>query len=330
MGEDHDAGYKLLFSHPEIVRDLLAGFVPFPWARRLELAAFERVNASYVGDAGQQRHDDMVWGLRVGGEWLYVYLLLEFQACNDHWMALRMQVYVGLLCQDLVRRHQLTSGGRLPPVLPIVLYSGSEPWSASTTLTGVMLAPPSGLAPFQPRQRYLLIDQRRCGTAHPAQERNLVAALFSLERTRERADLERVVSDLSEWLRAPHNASLRSSVARWIAARLRYQLKLTNMVTTRDLSEVQIMITQQFETWADQLLYEGRQEGQQEGRQEGFEQGRLATEKNRLIWMLQKRFGPLPAPVGARIATAPVEMIEQWFDRLFEAATLDEVLRDRP
>ena len=25
---DHDHGYKRLFSHPEMIRDLLAGFVP--------------------------------------------------------------------------------------------------------------------------------------------------------------------------------------------------------------------------------------------------------------------------------------------------------------
>lgn len=33
MAHDDDSGYKQLFSHPEMVRDLLAGFVPFPWAR---------------------------------------------------------------------------------------------------------------------------------------------------------------------------------------------------------------------------------------------------------------------------------------------------------
>ncbi|MES2740317.1 MAG: Rpn family recombination-promoting nuclease/putative transposase [Pseudomonadota bacterium] len=336
MGQDHDASYKLLFSHPEMVRDLLTAFAPFPWARQLELAAFERVNASYVGDAGQQRHDDMVWRLRIGGEWLYVYLLLEFQSCDDHWMALRMQVYLGLLCQDLVRRGQLTSGGQLPPLLPIVLYSGAAPWRASITLGGLMLTPPPGLAPFQPRQRYLLIDQWRCRTARRGQARNLVATLFSLEHSRERADLERLLGDLAQWLRAPHNAALRSSVARWIAARLRYQDKRTTMMSAEDLSEVQIMVTQQFETWADQWLHEGRQEGLREGlkkgiqkgMQKGLEQGRLAAEQRRLASLLEKRFGPLPAPVGERIAAAPSGQIDRWFDRLFESATLEELLQD--
>lgn len=103
MASDDDTAYKQLFAHPEMVRDLLLGFVPGTWVGQLDLASFERVSGSYVGDGGQQRHSDMVWKVRLAGDWIYVYLLLEFQSRSDPWMALRMQVYVGLLYQDLVR-----------------------------------------------------------------------------------------------------------------------------------------------------------------------------------------------------------------------------------
>ena len=36
----------------------------------------------------------------------------------------RPLVYTGLLYQDLIRRGALDDAGRLPPVLPIVLYNG--------------------------------------------------------------------------------------------------------------------------------------------------------------------------------------------------------------
>ncbi|UTY56702.1 hypothetical protein HPQ68_05595 [Massilia sp. erpn] len=32
-----------------------------------------------------------------GRQWLYLYILLEFQSTPDPWMALRMQVYIGLM-----------------------------------------------------------------------------------------------------------------------------------------------------------------------------------------------------------------------------------------
>ncbi|HAB08131.1 MAG TPA: transposase, partial [Alcanivorax sp.] len=45
------------------------------------------------------RHGDAVWRIRWGEEWLYVYLLLEFQSSVDRFMALRIMVYTGLLHQ---------------------------------------------------------------------------------------------------------------------------------------------------------------------------------------------------------------------------------------
>ncbi|MCP4679032.1 MAG: Rpn family recombination-promoting nuclease/putative transposase, partial [Deltaproteobacteria bacterium] len=108
---DKDHSYKLLFSHPEMVRDLLQGFVLEEWVNDLDFSTLERVNGSYVADDLRDREDDVVWRVRFGGKWLYVYLLLEFQSTVDRFMALRIMTYVGLLYQDLVRAKQLTEGG---------------------------------------------------------------------------------------------------------------------------------------------------------------------------------------------------------------------------
>lgn len=345
MAEEHDTGYKQLFSHPEMVRDLLSGFVPYEWARHLELKAFERVSASYVSDAGRQRHDDMVWRLNLGGEWLYVYLLLEFQSRNDRWMALRMQVYVGLLCQDLVKRRELTRDGKLAPVLPIVLYNGAARWTASTDLAQLMLAPPEGLAPLQPGQRYLLIDRSSYDGGHLGAQFNLVAALFRLEQFRNAEDLVDIVASLAEWLNAGECEPLRTSLVRWIAARLRHQLKSPNMVLPSDLAEVRTMFTRKFETLADEWEHngiqkgllqglqqgrqegkqEGLQEGRQEGRQEGWQEGQLQADRSRLRFLLHKRFGQLPPAVAAAIDAATTDQLERWFEHLLDATSLDQL-----
>jgi predicted transposase YdaD len=91
MSGDHDLGYKQLFAYPELVRDLLAGFTPFACFRGLAPSAFERVNASYVSERFSERHGDMVWRVRIAEQFVYVYLLLEFQSRAERWMALRMQ-----------------------------------------------------------------------------------------------------------------------------------------------------------------------------------------------------------------------------------------------
>lgn len=49
----------------------------------LDLTTLERCSGSDVTDDLRDRADDIVWRLRWGTDWLYVYLLLEFQSSVD-------------------------------------------------------------------------------------------------------------------------------------------------------------------------------------------------------------------------------------------------------
>ena len=44
----YDTGYKLLFSHPEMVRDLLIGYMPGERLNEGDFTSLNRVNGSYV------------------------------------------------------------------------------------------------------------------------------------------------------------------------------------------------------------------------------------------------------------------------------------------
>ncbi|MBF0626332.1 MAG: Rpn family recombination-promoting nuclease/putative transposase, partial [Magnetococcales bacterium] len=181
---DQDSGYKRIFSHPEMVRDLLVGFVKEEWIGQLDFTTLERVGGSYVTDDLRERMDDVIWRLRWGDEWLYIYLLLEFQSTVDPLMAVRMMVYVGLLYQDLAKSGQVKQGEQLPPVLPVVLYNGKPAWTVARDVGDLIATVPGGLDRYRPRMRYLLIDEVRYGDAELATMRNLAAALFRLEKSR--------------------------------------------------------------------------------------------------------------------------------------------------
>lgn len=145
MNKAHDSSYKLLFSEPEIIIDLLQGFVHEPWVKELDFSTLEKVSGSYITDDLRSREDDVIWRVKYQQSWIYVYLLIEFQSTIDNYMAVRLMTYMGLLYQDLIKTKQLTANKQLPPIFPVVLYNGEKRWDAATELKDLIVKVPGGL-----------------------------------------------------------------------------------------------------------------------------------------------------------------------------------------
>ncbi len=130
---NHDHSYKQLFSHPELIRDLLIGFIQEEWVSDLDLDTLERTNGSYVSDDLREREDDIIWRVKLSDSWIYIYLLIEFQSTVDQYMAVRLMTYIGLLYQDLQKTDNLQPDGKLPQYYPlsyIMANSNGMPQSA--------------------------------------------------------------------------------------------------------------------------------------------------------------------------------------------------------
>jgi predicted transposase/invertase (TIGR01784 family) len=331
MNSQADTLYKQLFAHPEMLRELLTGFLEADWAATLSVGAFERVNASYASERGKARHDDMVWRVNVGGEWVYVYILLEFQSRSDRWMALRMQVYIGLLYQDLVRQRQLSHGRKFPPVIPVVLYSGRRPWRAATELAELTLPPPEGLEAFQPRQKYLLVEQRwnQSVDVHS----NVLAIIFQLLRSTNDADLRAALRLFAERVKAPDLQPARASLMRWLQSTLRLEFSELDVDTEEKMD---ILFNQRFKRYEDLLEYEaiekgrkkghqeglaegldeGRQQGIQQGMQQGMQQGLRLALQDILQLSDPNNGGELPGYIAEKIHVADIDQLSEWIKSL--------------
>lgn len=316
---DHDHAYKLLFSHAELVADLVRGFVHEDWVRHLDFATLEKVNGSYVVDDLREREDDVIWRARFGVDWLYVYLLLEFQSTVDPYMAVRILTYLGLLYQDLIRAGQTVPDGHLPPVLPMVLYNGLRRWDAPVEVADLIVPVPGGLDTYRPHLRYLLLDEGRYAESDLAPQRNLAAALFRLENSRTPQDVARVLASLVTWLEAPEQTSLRRAFTVWLKrVFLPGKLPGVEFDTLNDLQEVRSMLAERVQAWTEEWERQGLEKGLEKGRQEG--------EAVLLLRLLERRFGPLGEQVQARVREADADTLLRWGERVLTAASIEEVL----
>ena len=192
----HDENYKKIFAFPRVIEDLLRAFVPGDWLQEVNFATLDKLSTEYISDELLKRHGDNVWRMRLRKNWLYLLLLVEFQSTDDPLMALRIHTYTGLLYQELARNGQLDAEGRLPAVLPLVLYNGDEPWESPLQM-GELIAPVGPLlAPYQPAQRYFVLDERRL-QADDLPSRNRMSAVIALEQSRSPRDVARVADMLA-------------------------------------------------------------------------------------------------------------------------------------
>ncbi|MDO4232246.1 MAG: Rpn family recombination-promoting nuclease/putative transposase [Lautropia sp.] len=329
MSRSDDASYKLLFSSPELVRDLVLGFIPDEWLHSLDYSTLEKLPGSYVSDDLRHRADDVIWRVRTGEDWVYLYLLIEFQSSPDRWMAVRMMTYLGLLYQDLIRRKELSAGRRLPPVLPIVLYNGDARWTAATDIADLIPKAPGLVAQYLPRLKYLLLDESELARrADLSQLKNLMAAVVRLEHPENETAIIALIDELNEWLQG--EPELRRLFAIWIRALLlRRNKEAWALPKVQDLKELRMGLAEKVERWAKEHEQRGEQRGRQEGLREGLEKGQAegAQQAQTLILqrLLARRFGELPPQILGKIQHASPGQVDTWIDRVLDAPTLEAI-----
>ena len=324
---EHDAGYKSLFSHPEMVEDLLRGFVQENWVRDLDFSTLEKVPGNYVTPKRSTRESDIVWRLRwKNGRVLYVYLLMEFQSTVDSSMALRMMVYLGLFYQDLLKRGEITPSGKLPPVLPLVLYNGYPLWGAAREVSELIEEVPGGLELYRPQLRYCLLDEMRMADSELESLRNLAAAVFRLEKSFDTEAMELALEAASEWLRAPGLEELRKSFTDWVLKiLLPSRIRGVRFPELLDLEEVKTMLAESGFSWSDRWEREGMEKGLQQGRQEERQEA-LTKARGVLLRDLERRFGPLPEDFRRRMeAVASIEELTELSIRAGAASSLADL-----
>ena len=185
------------------------------------------------------------------------------------------------------------------------------------TRQGDLLDPvPPSLQPYQPRMRYMLIDEGEWVRAGRLPKDNLASLLFQLEHNQGIEHAGHLLHTLCKRLQAPEHAELYRAFGQWV----RYVLlprgwpKSISLPDSEDLTEITRMTTTVPHSRDWTLKF--RQEGQQEG------QAAL------LARQLERRFGALPDDVRSRLASASLEQLETWSLNFVDATALDEVFGD--
>ena len=358
-----DPTYKQIFAHEFMVEELMRWFVAdlrgaHELVDALDFGRMLRLQEqSVTGDPEKSVRyaDDMVWRVMFRGRledegdhaWLYLVLVLEFQAEVDFLMPLRIRNYVDNFHMEKLRGKKFLSASRLSPVLPIVIYNGNSPWSAAPRV--IDLVTPGATRNERGRSNiasradslfagdgYLLLDTHRLA-ADDLRMDNAAALLAGLENP----SLERIaaqVAALRHRLDAPELKPLKELMLQWARRvsrrRLNLNLGIDDMAEVDRLHEsgqLEVFLTERALAEREGLRAEGRAEGRTEGRAEGraegVEQG-IAAERDLLRRQAARKFdaGTAERLAGLLERIDDPERLAEAGDWIIECADGDELI----
>jgi hypothetical protein len=341
-GFEFDRFLHRFFENAKVVADFVRGFVDpeidgFD-ASTIDFEHMTRLNTKFYPAklAKKFRDGDMIWRLpRRGGDAIYLVLLLEFQATPMRRMAVRTAGYNVLFWEQLPEE-ELLPDGSLPMVAQVVFYTGQTPWTAPTTIDGLLGVPPNDASRFrrmQVRSEYHILDVGAIREEMVANPDTAPAFLVDFLRDKRFFPSPEKVKKLVEWLkRNPGYEETRNlfyDMLTYPAKKLDPEGKLP---LPKNLEELAMgTLEARYEYFVNQFKAEGelkgRLEGELKGELKGRLEGELKGERKLLVRQLERRFGPLPEWAKGRIHSAESAALEEWGLRLLDAKSLEDVLR---
>jgi predicted transposase YdaD len=312
----HDSMLRAVFESPDVARAFFTTFLPSELVERLDLTRLEARPDHLIDPRLQWCATDVLYETSLDGLPAILYLLFEHQSSVDRWIPYRF-----LRSTDLVWSKALAENPsleRLPVVVPIVLTHARERWWAPMQLqdlVGEKGRLPSCLRDKVPRQSYFLFDLRAMTDGQivsMATTASLRLLLLILRNVRN--------PELGAMLRAWHEllgAVVREpSGLRVMELLLTYLAKAVPTMTQETLMQVGQMAGMDPELVEGSLAWRWLEEGREEGR---------GMARRLVLRMLSKRFGPLPSWVEQRVASSSIDDLDEWSERMLEAASLEEV-----
>ncbi len=314
----HDALFRHFVGRPSNAAARVRPVVAAALAARIDWASLCLESISFVSRHLRGTYSDLLFSARFNGRDAFVYILLEHQSSNDHFMALRMLDYLISIWNRYLRDHPESK--TLPLIIPIVVHASPEGrrWTAPTEIADLVDIDPDLRAAFDPhipRLRFLLDDLTAVTIDEIYARPNTPQTLALQVLLKTANDNKHLDNDLERLIPA-----LKSLNADDVTTILTYIVSVADTPDERlqpIVDRIGPEAKEAFVTTADRLRNKGRDEGRVEGR--------IATLRETLTELLTIRFGDLPAKIANAVDSADQDQLRRWMTRFATATSLNDM-----
>ncbi len=289
-------------------------YLPAHVSSLLQPKTFRLRKDSFVDASLQEYFSDLLYQVDFKeADQGFVYILFEHKSYPSRDIAFQLLRYMTRIWEYASKQ----SGGSLPPVIPVVLYHGTDKWSIPLNFASLYQGPESlrqSLCDFT----YYLCDLSTYTDEELKMGAMATVAVLLLKHIH-RDDLVERLTDVLGLLRAMNE----QTALEFLETILRYLGAATERVSVEDCRKaVQAAITDTGDLYMDRLLDQmvaehlakHRPKWVEEAMQEGMKEGTASL----TVRLLTRKFGCLDTALEDRVRQLPIEELERLGDELLD------------
>ena len=356
----HDSIVREFFTEPPFVEEILRFILPRDIAQTIDMGALIQCSEHLNDDEGTWGITDFLFKTRFKQAPIPLYLMLEHQSDDDHWMAPRIVHNICRLWDIQIAGNR--EGKTIAIVLAMVLAHPKRPWAAAHNIQDLIDGIndlPACIIPAIPRWSHFVADLRSMTNEHLMNVDARASTWFFLLTLRNGRD-PNIVRMIKDWRPLLVEAGKEPGGLRAKTRLVRYLEQVVPNLTQEALMFIAKTAEIEPEWYKDTLAYKLREEARRQVREEGREEGRREAraealaearaeaeiarreaheeaEKTRreaadrvrrfLMVRLSQIVSPPPLDVIDRVYKAELRDLEVWMERALTSADLSEIFQ---
>jgi predicted transposase/invertase (TIGR01784 family) len=189
-----DKFFGRLFLDKEIVIEFLKYLVTDNFVKDLDFTTLIKGDRRGISEYDKDKTTDVLWKIKYKKQWIYIGILIEVQSSNDNTMPIRFLDYIGLYYEN--NYQSLEKDEKIIPIIPILLYVGSQNWNAKINFHDLVEIPNTELKKFIPDFEYIPIILNNISKEKLVEAESMLTRLLSLNKSESLDDFRELARNI--------------------------------------------------------------------------------------------------------------------------------------
>lgn len=323
----HEGLFLKVFRDKDNTKHFLKKHLSLDILKHIDLDTLYLENVSFLDDNLRKHFSDLVFSVMVGQDEYpkaKVYLLFEHKSSPESLVGMQVLRYMALQWKELYDQGHVR-GGKLPPIIPIVIYQGRGFWQARASFQDIVDIPSNAFKAVVPDFTFAFFNVRTVDE-QKVQENVVLKFYVAMIKSLDLPGLKELLPQLTQGL----YESLETRTAlEYIEIFFKYLTKATDKVDQDDYKRALKILPEGGENIMNTLAEQWIREGEQRGEQRGELRGEIKGQQDMLITAVQEKFGTVHPEIVNKIRSIQSkETIQGLFRDVFRLGNFQEFSRE--